>query len=85
MPTISVGRRHFKIERLVDFRFQARDVVVANVATIFAQMCGDAVAAGRDRKLGSAHRIRMAPAARVADGGDVIDIDAKAKTFMRMR
>ena len=36
-------------------------------------------AAGGDGELGRAHRIGMAPAARVADGGDVIDIDAKAE------
>ena len=28
---------------------------------------------------GRAHRIGMPPAARVADGGDVIDVDAEAK------
>ncbi len=39
-----VGRRHFEIERLVDFRLQPRDVVVADVAAVFAQMRGDAVA-----------------------------------------
>ncbi len=48
---------------------------------IFAQMGGDAVAAGRDRKLGRAHRVGMASAARVADGGDVIDVDAETETF----
>ena len=74
-----LGRRHFEIERLVDLRLQPRDVVVADVAAILAQMRGDAVAAGRDRELGRAHRIGMAPAARVADGGDVIDIDAEAR------
>ena len=84
MATISVGRRHFEIERLVDFRLQARDVVVADVAAILAQMRGDAVGAGRDRELGRAHRIGMAPAARVADGGDVVDIDAEAESGARL-
>ena len=74
-----VGRRHFEIERLVDLRLQPRDVVVADMAAVLAQMRGDAVAAGRDRELGRAHRIGMAPAARVADGGDVVDIDAEAQ------
>ena len=55
---------------------QARDVVVADVAAILAQMRGDAVGAGLDRELGRAHRIGMPPAAGVADGGDVIDVDA---------
>ncbi len=35
--------------------------------------------AGGDGQLGGAHRIGMAPAARVADGGDVIDVDAEAQ------
>ena len=74
-----VGRRHFEIERLVDLGFQPRDVVVADVAAVLAQMRGDAVGAGGDRELGRAHRIGMAPAARVADGGDVVDIDAEAQ------
>ena len=74
-----VGRRHFEIERLVDLGLQPRDVVVADMAAVLAQMRGDAVGAGRDRELGRAHRIGMAPAARVADGGDVIDVDAEAQ------
>ncbi len=74
-----LGRRHFEIERLVDFGFQPRDVVVADMAAVLAQMRGDAVGARRDREFGRAHRIGMAPAARIADGGDVIDIDAEAQ------
>ena len=53
------------------------------MAAVLAQMRGDAVGAGRDRELGRAHRIGMAPAARVADGGDVIDIDAEAQARQR--
>ena len=71
------GRRHFEIERLVDLGFQPRDIVVADMAAVLAQMRGDAVGAGSDRELGRAHRIGMAPAARIADGGDVIDVDAE--------
>ena len=73
-----LGRRHFEIQRLVDLGLEPRDVVVADMAAVLAQMRGDAVGARRDRKLGRAHRIGMAPAARVADGGDVIDVDAEA-------
>ena len=77
------GRRHFEIERLVDLGLQPRDVVVADVAAILAQMRGDAVGAGRDRELRRPHRIGMAPAARVADGGDVVDVDAEAQIRMQ--
>ena len=75
-----LGRRHFEIERLVDLRLQPRDVVVADMAAVLAQMRGDAVGAGGDGELGRAHRIGMAPAARIADGGDVVDVDAEAQT-----
>jgi hypothetical protein len=68
--------RHFEIERLVDLGLEPRDVVVADVAAILAQMRGDAVGAGMDGELRRAHRIGMPPAAGVADGGDVIDVDA---------
>jgi hypothetical protein len=75
------GCRHFEIERLVDLRLQARDVIIPNMPAIFAKMGGDAVAARCDRKLGRTHGIGMAPTAGVADGGDVVDVNAKAETF----
>ena len=42
-------------------------------------MRSDAVGTGMDRELGRAHRIGVPPAPGVADGRDVIDVDAKAK------
>jgi len=48
------------------------------MAAILAQMRRDAVGAGGDGKFGGLERVGMAPAARVAHGGDVIDIDAEA-------
>ncbi len=74
-----LGRRHFEIERHRQLARQTRNVVVGDVAAVFAQMGGDAVGAGLGRQPGGAHRIGMPPAARVADGGDVIDVDAKAE------
>jgi hypothetical protein len=50
------------------------------MTTILAQMSGNTVAAGCDRKLGRAHRVGMTPAASISNGGDVIDIDAKTET-----
>src|SRR5262249_4153166 len=58
---------------------QPVDVAVGDVAPVFAEMRGDAVGAGmggRDRGL---DRIGMPPAARVADRGDVVDVDAEAE------
>ena len=74
-----VGRRHFEIERLLDLGLEARDIVVADVPAILAQMRRDAVGAGLDREPRGPHRIGMPSAARVADGGDVVDVDAQAK------
>jgi hypothetical protein len=48
------------------------------MAPVFAQMRGNAVGAGRNCDVGSAQRIGMAAAARIAHRGDVIDVDAEA-------
>ncbi len=74
-----LGRRHLKIQRLVDLRFQARNIIVADVAAIFPQVRGDAVAACGNCKLGGAHRVGMTPAAGIADGGYVVDVDAETE------
>src|SRR5579872_141969 len=74
-----VGCRHFEIKRLVDFRLQTRDVVITDMAAIFAQMRGNSVGARHDRKLGRAHRIGVTAAAGISDGGDMIDVDAETQ------
>ena len=74
-----VGGRHLEIERPGQLALEAGDVVVGDVAAILAQVRGDAVGAGLDGQVGGAQRVGMAPAARVADGGDVVDVDAEAQ------
>ena len=74
-----VAGRHFQIERRVHLPAQADDIVVGDVAAILAQVRGDAVGAGTDGEFGRPHRVGMAAAAGVADGGDVVDVDAEAK------
>ena len=74
-----VGRGHLEIERLGDLGLQPRHVLVADVPAIFAQMRGDAVGPGLDRKQRRAQRIGMAAAARVTQGRDMVDIDAEAE------
>ena len=64
---------------LKKLRLEPGHVVVADVAAVLAQVRGDAVGAGGDRKLRRAYRIGMASAARIADGGDVVDVDAEAQ------
>lgn len=70
--------RYFEIERRKRGRGQPRNVVVADVAAILAQMRGDGVGARLHRELRAAQRIGMAPSPRVAQRRDVIDVDAKA-------
>lgn len=76
-----LGRRHLEIKRFVDLGFKPSNIIVANMTPIFAQMCRDAVAAGGDCKFCRAYRIRVTAPTCVANGGDVIDIDAEAKTI----
>ena len=47
------------------------------MATIFAQMCGNTIPARRRDDFRRADRVGMVATARIADGGDVIDIDAE--------
>jgi len=76
-----VGRRHFEVERLVDLRLQPRDVIIANMPSILPKMSSDPVTTGRNRKLGSSHWVRMTATARIANGGDVIDVDTETETL----
>ncbi len=50
--------------------------MIGNVASVLAEMRRDAVGAGLGGQARRAHRIGMTAAPRIADGGDVIDIDA---------
>ena len=72
-----VGRRHLQVERQRDRVAQPLDVAVADVPAVLAQMRGDAVGAGGGGDRGGAQRVGMVAAAGVADGGDVVDVDAE--------
>ena len=74
-----LGRRHLEIQGLRDFGLQPGHVAVADVATVLAQMRGDAVGARLDRGQRRAHRIRPLAAPCIAKGCDVIDIYAEAQ------
>ena len=79
-----LGRGHFEIERLLDRRLEPPHVVVVNVPAILTQMGGDAVSAGFDRKKRRADRIGDEAAAGVADGRDMVDVDAKPQRCHRV-
>ena len=72
-----VGRRHLEIQRLVDLGLEPRDIVVADVPAVLAQMRRDPVRARGDGQPGRAHRIGMPAAARVSNGRDMVDIHTK--------
>ena len=70
---------HFQIERFWDFGLEPRDIVVANVAAIFAQMRRDAIGSSRDCGVRGSDRIGVAPAPRIPKRSHVIDIHPKAQ------
>jgi hypothetical protein len=74
-----VGRRHLQVERQSGRRHDRRDIFVANMAAILAQMRGDSVGPGQRRRDRGANRIGVQPASGVPQGRDMIDIDAEAR------
>ena len=74
-----LGGGHLEVERPGQLALEPGDVVIGDVAAVLAQVGGDAVGARLDGEVRGAQRIGMAAAARVADGGDVVDVDAKAQ------
>ena len=78
------GRRHLEIERLGDRGLEPAHVVVVDVPAVLAQMRGDAVGAGFDREQRRADGIGDGAAAGVADGRDMIDVDAEPQRCHRV-
>jgi hypothetical protein len=58
---------------------QQLNIVVLNVATIFAEVDGDAIGSREFGEDGSGNRIRLNGAASLADGCDVVDVDTKSR------
>ena len=71
-----LGRGHFQIQRQIGCRHDPRNIRIANMPPVFAQMRGDAVCAARRHHFRRPHRIRMLPAARIADRRHMVDIHA---------
>ena len=70
------GQCHFEVDVGADGAGDLCDVVVFDVAAVFAQVQGDVVRAVGFGQQGGFERGRVACAARVAQGGDVVDIDS---------
>ena len=80
-----IGCRHFEVERQADVADQRIEIGIGDVAPVLAQMGGDAIGPGLGSQQRGAHRIGVQPAARVADGGDMIDVDAKPQFMAAQR
>jgi hypothetical protein len=70
------GRSHFQIERQIGGRHYAFYVGIANVSPVFAQMGSNAITADGGDNLRRTHRVWMRAAARVANGGNMVNVDA---------
>ena len=72
-----VGGRHLEVELDVGELAQPPHVLVLDVAAVLAQVHGDAVGAAQVRLDRGPHRVGLVGAPRLADGGDVVDVDAQ--------
>jgi hypothetical protein len=68
------GGSHFEIQWDGECVHQGVDIRVADVSTVFAQVCGDAVGASVLRQYRGPHRIRGVAAARIAHCCHVVDV-----------
>ena len=57
---------------------QAFNIAIGNMAAVFAQVSRDAISSRFSGHQRGAHGIGMVTATRIADGGDVVDVDPKA-------
>jgi len=73
-----VGTGHLEVEDGRHGCGESLDVVVLNVAAIFAEVRGDAIGAGALADNGSVNRVRLHAAARLSQRRDVIDVDVEA-------
>ena len=69
--------RRFQVHAGLQQRADGLHIVVADVATIFTQVQGDDVGTGFLRFQGCPDGIGIAGTARIAQGGDVVDVDAQ--------
>ena len=76
-----VRRRHLEVQRQVDLMGQTLHVIVGNVTAVFTQVRRDPVGPGQGRGAGRAHGVRVAAAAGVSDGRDMVDVDAEPKVI----
>jgi hypothetical protein len=83
------GGGHFEVELFAAFTAESENVVVLDVATIFAEVDGDGVGTGAEAEQGGGngvgfrHDTRDGDAVpRLTKGGEVIDVDAKTNHIL---
>ncbi len=70
--------RHLEVELGAHGRHERGDIGVLDVPAVFAQMHGDAVRAAALGRTGGLDQIWVRRAARLAHGGNMVDVDAEA-------
>ena len=80
-----LGCGHLEVQGRFKGRHQRLDVSIADMAAVFAQMGSDAIGPGRLSQLGRADGIWRGPAACIAQGGHVVDVDAKSQFVRHFR
>jgi len=74
-----LGCRHLEIEGQGNAGGKPGDVLVSNVPAVLTQMGGDAIGPGGRRQKCRPQRVGMPAPARIADGRNVIDVNAEAQ------
>ena len=72
-----IGRCHLEIELDMGELAKPANILVLDVTTIFAKMHRDAVGAAQMGFDSRPDRVRFIGAARLADGGHMVDVDAE--------
>ena len=73
--------RHLEIQRHAKRLRQLFDVMIGYVASVFAEMRGYPVRTGLLGKLRRPNRVRIVAAARIANGGHVVDVHSEPEVF----
>ena len=69
-----LGGGHFKVQRDGDGGMDVGNICIADMPSVFAQMRGDAVRTSCLGHDSCPYRVRMRPAAGIADRGHMVDI-----------
>ena len=72
-----IGRGHFQIQPMRNDPAQEIQIAILNVASILAEVNGDAVGAAEDSQDGGRRRVGLLGLPRLPHGSHVVDVDAQ--------